>query len=183
MQDGDPEGALRFAQQAEQVQGIPGFAVRLRSYLMFAVLMEAGDLTAAERVGAATLASARAVGDLSTVMSLLTFLVTLETRLGRPADAAAHLREATHLMLRTDIRFEMINVLCGCGELCAATGRFADAITAWAAHDAVLLQRGQPSTGTNPRREDLLRQKTPCARPDGPWTPTGSAGPKNAARR
>ena len=66
--DGDPESALRFAQQAEQVQGIPGFAVRLRSYLMFAVLIEAGDLTAAERVGAATLASARAVGDLSTVI-------------------------------------------------------------------------------------------------------------------
>ena len=150
----------------EQIQGIPGFAVRLRSYLMFGVLMEAGDLAAAERVGAATLASARAVGDLSTVVSLLTFLVILETRLGRPADAAAYLREATHLMLRTDIRFEMMNVLCGCGELCAATGRFADAITAWAALDAVLLQRGQPSTGTNPRRKDFLRQKTPCARPD-----------------
>ena len=120
--------------------------------------MEAGDLAAAERVGAATLASARAVGDLSTVNSLLTILVSLETRLGRPADAAAYLREATHLMLRTDIRFEMINVLYGCGELCAATGRFADAITAWAALDAVLLQRGRPSTGTNLRREDLLRQ-------------------------
>ena len=61
-------------------------------------------------------------------------------------------------MLRTDIQVELINVLWGCGELCAATGRFTDAITAWAAHDAVSMQRGRPSTGTNPRREDLLRQ-------------------------
>jgi DNA-binding CsgD family transcriptional regulator len=123
------------------------------------VLLEAGDLTAAERVGPATLASARAVGDLSTVTSLLSLLVTLETRLGRPVDAAAYLREATHLMLRTDVWFEMTNVLYGCGELCAATGRFADAITAWAALDAVLLQRGQPSTSTNPLRKDSLRQQ------------------------
>ena len=82
--DGDQEGALRLAQQMEQIQGIPGFAVRLRSYLVFGALMDAGDLAAAERVGAAALASARAVGDLSNVVSLLTFLVNLETRLGRP---------------------------------------------------------------------------------------------------
>jgi predicted ATPase/DNA-binding CsgD family transcriptional regulator len=158
-QDGDQEGALRFAQQMEQIQGIPGFAVRLRSYLMFGALMEAGDLAAAERVGAATLASARAVGDLSIVLSLLTFLVDLETRLGRPADAATYLREATNLMLRTDIRIEMMNVLFGCGELCAATGRFADAITAWAALDAVLEQRGQPTTGTNRLEKESLHRK------------------------
>jgi DNA-binding CsgD family transcriptional regulator len=160
---GDPEVALRFARQAEQVQGIPGFAVRRRSYLMSAVLMDSGDLTSAERLGAATLANARAVGDLSIVVAMLTMLVSLETRLGRPADAATYLREATHLILRTDIRVEMINVLFGCGELCAATGRFADAITAWAALDAVLLQFGTP-TGVNPlgedsqRREDALRK-------------------------
>jgi DNA-binding CsgD family transcriptional regulator len=158
VEDGDPEGALRFARQAEQVQEIPGFAVRLRSYLMCGVLMEAGDLIAAERVGAATLASARAVGDLFNVSGLLTFLANLETRLGRPANAAAYLREATYLMLRTDTRFEMMNVLSGCGELCAATGRFADAITAWAALDAVLLQLGRPSMDTD-RRKDTLLQK------------------------
>jgi DNA-binding CsgD family transcriptional regulator len=158
-QDDDQEGALRFAQQMEQIQGIPGFAVRLRSYLMFGALMEAGDLAAAERVGAATLASARAVGDLSTVVSLLTFLVILETQLGRPADAATYLREATNLMLRTDIRLEMMNVLFGCGELCAATGRFADAITAWAALDAVLEQRGQATTGTNRLEKESLHRK------------------------
>ena len=32
--DGDREGALQFARQAEQIEGIPGFAVRVRSYLM-----------------------------------------------------------------------------------------------------------------------------------------------------
>ena len=40
------------------------------------------------------------MGDLPTVDALLTSLVILETRVGRPADAATHLREATHLMLR-----------------------------------------------------------------------------------
>jgi DNA-binding CsgD family transcriptional regulator len=98
------------------------------------------------------------VGDLSNVTSLLTFLVMLETRLGRPADAAAYLHEATNLMLSTDFQFEMINILLGCGELCAATGRFADAITAWAALDAWLLQLGRPSMDTD-RRKDTLLQK------------------------
>jgi DNA-binding CsgD family transcriptional regulator len=168
--DGDPEGALRFVRQAEQIQGIPGFAVRERSYLTFGMLLEAGDLTAAERVGAATLASARAVGDLSTVNSLLTFLVMLETRLGHAANAAAYLREATHLMLRTDIRFEMMNILSGCGDLCAATGRLADAITAWAALDAVLLQRGRPSMDLlkkdSLRRKDVMRKARRILGPD-----------------
>jgi DNA-binding CsgD family transcriptional regulator len=86
-------------------------------------------------------------------------LVSLETRLGRTADADTHLREATHLMLHMDNWIEMINVLDGCGELCAATGRFADAITAWAALDAVLLQRGRSSMDTNPQREESVRRE------------------------
>jgi predicted ATPase/DNA-binding CsgD family transcriptional regulator len=158
-ENGDPEGALQLAQQAEKIQGIPGLAVRQLRYLTFAILVDAGDLTAAERVGAATLASARSVGDLSTVTTLLTFLVLLETQLGRPVDAAAYLHEATQLMLRTDIQFEMTNILWGCGELCAATGRFADATTAWAAVDAISEQRGQPTTGTNRLERDSLRRK------------------------
>jgi non-specific serine/threonine protein kinase len=156
---GDPENAMQFARQAMHVQGIPGSAARFRSYLLVAALMAAGDLAAAEQVCLATLASARTVGDLSFVDSLLTRLVDVKMQAGRPTDAAAYLHEATQLILRIDDRLELINALDGCGHFCAATGRFADAITAWAAVDAVCQQLGHPPMDGDFPREESLRRK------------------------
>jgi DNA-binding CsgD family transcriptional regulator len=154
---GDWDAALRFARRAEQVQGIPGLAVRTRSHMLVWALIETGDLAAAEQVCFATLASARALGDMPTIAALLTPLVVLDLWGGRPADAATHLREATQLILRSGDRFEMVNVLDNCGHLCVATQRFADAITAWSALDSVCQQLGQ-ALSTNALVPETLRR-------------------------
>ena len=53
----------------------------------------------------------------------------------------------------------ILNVLEGCGHLCAATGRPADAITAWAAQETLEQQDGfwEPDDSATHRREGALR--------------------------
>jgi hypothetical protein len=82
------------------------------------VLIEVGDLAAAERTCAAGLAGARGAGDLAS---------------GRYADAALRLREALQTTLRTGVRRKVLEDLDCCGYLCALTGRSAEAVTVWAA--------------------------------------------------
>jgi hypothetical protein len=72
---------------------------------------------------------------------LLRIMADLDLRAGRTGDAGAHLREAAQIPLQTGTWLLTLNVLGSCGHLCAATGRFADAVTAWAAWDAVNQQR------------------------------------------
>ena len=63
---GDHDEAVRLARQAGQITaGISGPLARLCSWVLTIVLADAGDLAAAERVGAAGLARARDAGDLS----------------------------------------------------------------------------------------------------------------------
>ena len=65
------------------------------------VLIRAGDLAAAERVCAAGLAQSRDAGDLWNLASLLPKMATLDLQAGRAEDAAAHLREALQIAVRT----------------------------------------------------------------------------------
>ena len=58
----------------------------------------------------------------------------LDLRAGRADDAAAQLREALQLALRTGAMHW--RYLDACGHLCAATGRPAEAVTIWAAQAA-----------------------------------------------
>ena len=44
--------------------------------------------------------------------------------------------------MRTGIWFELINILYHCGELCAQTGRPAEALTVWAAYEAFARREG-----------------------------------------
>jgi DNA-binding CsgD family transcriptional regulator/tetratricopeptide (TPR) repeat protein len=135
---GDHDEAVRLARQARQVAaGIPGGLARMCSSVLTIVLADAGDLAEAERVGAAGLASARDVGDLLNQTVLLPRIVDLDLRAGRTGDAAAHLREGLRLAVRTGYWFELQFGLFQCGELCAATGRVAEALTLWAACAAV----------------------------------------------
>jgi DNA-binding CsgD family transcriptional regulator len=79
-------------------------------------------------------------------------MALLDLRAGRAGDAAAHLREALQLALRTGVmRWYYLD---GCGHLCAATGRPAEAITMWAAY-AALMPQDWP--GNARRREEPLR--------------------------
>ena len=131
---GDHDEAVRLARQAGQITaGIPGSLARHCSYVLTFVLARAGDLAEAARAGAAGLARARDAGDLSNQAALLLRIVDVDLRAGRTGDAAAHLREGLRLTVQTGSWLELLFGLFQCGDLCAATGRAAEALTLWAA--------------------------------------------------
>jgi non-specific serine/threonine protein kinase len=152
---GDLGEALGLARQAAQFRGdIPPSIARWCSVVLAEVLIQADDFAAAEPVCAAALAASRDAGDLFSQPELLYRMVLLDLRAGRVQDAAAHLREALQLALRTGTwHWFSLNY---CGHLCAATGRPAEAVTAWAACGA-LTQRKEDWPGDARRREELLR--------------------------
>ena len=94
-------------------------------------------------------------------------MADLGLRAGRAADAAAHLREAAQIALPVGLWITILNVLDRCGYLCAATGRPADAITVWAAYDALQQQGGFAAGDADMRRrEGALRQARLALGPD-----------------
>ena len=147
--------AVRLARQADQVPGdiIPSTARTCRTFLTEA-LIQAGDFAAAERVCAAALAASREAGDLAAQPDLLYRMALLDLQAGRAGDATAHLRESFQLALRAGTWYALY--LDACGLLCAATGRHAEAVTAWAAY-AALSQPFADWPGDARRRDEPLR--------------------------
>jgi DNA-binding CsgD family transcriptional regulator len=165
--DGDLDEAVQLARQGMQIPDIPGTDLRCHGYLLAGALAEAGDLAAAEQACAATLAEARDAGDMNILGDLLRIMAELDLRAGRTGDAAVHLREAARLSLQTGAWLMILNVLDGCGHLCAATGRFADAVTVWAAWDTFIQQGGLPLGDAEMRRhEDARRDAREALGPD-----------------
>jgi predicted ATPase/DNA-binding CsgD family transcriptional regulator len=164
----DPDGAVRLARQAAQItDGMPGGIVRLCSSVLASALIMAGDMTAAEEVCAAGLARSREAGDVGNQLSLLPYMVALDLHAGRVEDAAAHLREGLRIAVRTGGWLELVNCLDGCGDLCAATGRPAEAITIWAAYAALLARdAGADAPADARRREEPLRAARQALGPD-----------------
>jgi DNA-binding CsgD family transcriptional regulator/tetratricopeptide (TPR) repeat protein len=135
--------AVRLARQAGRITaGVPGLLARTCSYVLTSVLADAGDLAEAARVGAAGLARAREAGDLWNQAIFLPRIVDLDLRAGRTGDATAHLREGLHLAVRTGSWLQLHAGLSQCGDLCAATGRAAEALTLWAACAAIDQREG-----------------------------------------
>jgi predicted ATPase/DNA-binding CsgD family transcriptional regulator/transcriptional regulator with XRE-family HTH domain len=152
---GDLGDAVRLALQAGQVPGdFPGSIARACSVWLTAVLIQVGDFGAAKRVCADGLAASRDAGDLVTLPTLLARMALLDLRAGRAEAAAAYLREALQLAMRTGTWFAVY--LDCCGHLCAATGRQAEAVTLWAAY-AALLPRDQDWPGDARLRQEPLR--------------------------
>jgi predicted ATPase/DNA-binding CsgD family transcriptional regulator len=151
---GDAGESLRLARQAGQVPGdiAPGMA-RLCRQTVTGALIQAGDFAAAEPACAAAVAAARDAGDLRGLPELLSDMALLDLRARRAGNAATHLREATQLALRTGAWYPYY--LDYCGHLCAATGRPAEAVTAWAAYAALNPRVDWP--GAVRRREEPLR--------------------------
>jgi len=152
---GDASEAVRLARQADQVPGdiVPSTARSCRMALTDN-LIEIGDFAAAKPVCAAALAACRDAGDLRNLPEALYRMARLDLRAGHTGDAAAHLREAIQLALRTGT-WNPDDHLDACGHLCAATGRPAEAVTAWAAYAALLPGGDWP--GHARRREEPLR--------------------------
>jgi predicted ATPase/DNA-binding CsgD family transcriptional regulator len=156
---GDPDGAVQLTRQAGQVPGdIPGWVARMCSYFLTAALIEAGDLAAARHVCVTAVALSRDAGDQG-LAELLIQMATLDLRAGRAGNAAAHVREALEIAVRADMPPSAENALDCCGDLCAVTGRYLEAVTAWAAADAFIRQQGAvPEPGDARRRKEQLRK-------------------------
>jgi DNA-binding CsgD family transcriptional regulator len=120
-------------------------------------LMGAGQTAAAQRSCAGALARAREEGALQDQADLLYDMAELDLRTGHMADAGRHLRESLRLAAQTGDRLRRIDGLDTCGHLCAAAGRWAEAITLWAAYAAQNEDTGTPDTpqGALRRREPL----------------------------
>ena len=130
----DIDHAVQLARQGAQITaGVPGVCVRWCSYVLTSALILAGDLAGADDVCAAGLARSRDAGDVFNQWSLLPWMVFLDVHAGRVEHAAAHLGEGLQIAVRTGGWFELGHYLDGCGYLCAATGRPAEALTMWAA--------------------------------------------------
>ena len=157
----DPGGAVHLARQAGQVPGdLPGWVARMCSYFLAAALIEAGELAAARHACVAGIAGARAAGDQG-LAELLILMATLDLRAGRTGDAAAHVREALQIAVRADMPPSVENALDFCGYLCAATGRYLEAVTAWAAADAFFRHQGGvgPPSDARRRQEPLRKAR------------------------
>jgi predicted ATPase/DNA-binding CsgD family transcriptional regulator len=147
--------ALRLAWQSVQVDGdISGLIHRACSWVLTDTLIDTGDFVAAERICQAALAQAREVGDTLNLIHLLRQLADLDLQAGRLRQAAARLNETLQITVRTGYQDELLDSLRPCGQLCAATGRAADAITAWAAAAALSGHHGFTETPAAARRRD-----------------------------
>ena len=155
----DVDDALQAYRQARQIPAdIPGWIARMCSELLAIALAEAGDLAAAGRACADALARSREAGDLQSLPGLLDTMARLDLQAGRVEDAAAHLHEALQLVVRTGSWHGLISVLSRCGYLCAATGRRAEAVTAWTARNTHSWGDGSvPDTARSARLRETLR--------------------------
>jgi non-specific serine/threonine protein kinase len=158
-QDGDKDGAVRLARRAQRLaEGQAGVLWRGLGEVITWVLIEAGDLAAAERACTATLASCREVGDQVNLCGVLGHTTILDLRAGRTGAAAEHLRGLLEAATQTGQRSLVHLGLDCCGHLCSATGRPAEAVTAWAAMSA-LAGPWPPPGGLTPARRDTLRRQ------------------------
>jgi DNA-binding CsgD family transcriptional regulator len=179
---GNVSGAVGWAREAQRIdrERIPGAVARVCDNILALVLIAAGELAAAGRCCATALDSCRKVGDLQTQAALLTLLGHLDLDAGRLTDAAAHLQEAVQVALRISEETELLNCIDNCGHLCAATGRWADAITLWTA-----LAAHTEEAGLTDPQDDALRRREPqreAARALGPAR-TREAEHRGAAMR
>jgi predicted ATPase/class 3 adenylate cyclase/DNA-binding CsgD family transcriptional regulator len=163
---GDIDTALALQRRAQQLPGLPGWMTRNRSTLLAAWLTETGDLPLAEDICAEGLARSRDAGDPWNVACQLFALADLDRRAGRMGDAAAHLREATQIVARTGIWFELGNILQCCENLCATTGRYAEALTLWAATAALSPPAVTETSDWATRHRDVQREAQHALGPD-----------------
>jgi predicted ATPase/DNA-binding CsgD family transcriptional regulator len=155
------DDAVRLARQAAQVPDRPGWVARVGDGFLAEMLFEAGDLIAAGHLCADVLARCREAADLMTLPGLLVLQGILDMRANQFGDAAAHLREAIQITLRTGDWGVLIDALESVGRLCAATERPGDAVTACAAAIELGGQGGavEPPVPARHRAESLRQAR------------------------
>jgi predicted ATPase/DNA-binding CsgD family transcriptional regulator len=141
----DYDGAVQLIARQQLITGLPGPLARAGSQVIVAALAETGDLAGAERASVAALARCREAGDTLNLVYQLMALADLEVQVGRSQDAAVHLREGLQIALRVGDTWDLIfNGLWNCAFLCAATGRYAEAVTLWTGQNVHARNPGNP---------------------------------------
>jgi predicted ATPase/DNA-binding CsgD family transcriptional regulator len=155
---GEISDALTWARQAQRIdrESIPGGVARVCDNILVLVLIAAGEFSEAQICCSEALDRSREAGDLQTQAALLTLLGHLDLDAGRLTDAAAHLQESLQVALRIGDQTELLNCIDNCGHLCTATGRWAEAITLWAA-----LAAHSERAGLTDPQDDALRRREP----------------------
>ena len=153
---GEYDRAVQLIRQTQQIPAdLPGALARTASRMLVNALIESGDLAAAETAAAAALAQCREAEDaLWSVAGLLSLMADLDLRAGRVDAATAYLREELQLDLQAGLWFDLFNGLDICGQLCVATGRYAEAITVWAPLTSRAQQEAGADTFAFERRRD-----------------------------
>lgn len=138
-----PEDAVKWAEQAQRVpfDQIPDWrARRIREVLPNALVhtgqlekLDTGQMADLEAQSEHLLGLASSAGDLGQQADAHYSLATLAIRTGRLAAAGASLRAAAALATRIGFTLRLIDILDETGYLCAATGRFGQAVTLWSA--------------------------------------------------
>jgi predicted ATPase/DNA-binding CsgD family transcriptional regulator len=161
--DGDVALALsRINRAGERLSGsVPGNLARWCRQQSTMILTDAEEFEWAGRECSAGMALAREVGDPKALASLFESRARLELLRGNLAAAWADTRQAAALEVRIASRAGQWNCIYLGGFLCAAAGRWAEAVTLWAAADADAVRHGDlyPTEDVyRPRRTEYTEQ-------------------------
>jgi non-specific serine/threonine protein kinase len=156
----DAASAIRWAHQAAQIDAtrLPDKVARRVELILTVALTDCGDLDSARETCAHGLESARAAGDVTMQADFLYFTTHIALRAGHLDDAGAHIRESLRLTAQSGDWIRVLDCLDDCAQLCAATGRPAEALTLWAAHSARVAAPGTPTLPQDTRRREGPRR-------------------------
>jgi DNA-binding CsgD family transcriptional regulator len=159
LQESDQE-ALAWSRQAVDclTAEVPGRMARQVRNVLAIVFSIHGQYDDSRQLSTAILAWCREAGDLAGLADELEALIYLEDLAGNTGAMAVYLREAVDVNVRTGRRMRLRHCVDYGGNLCASTGRWAEAVTLWAAHRAELERVGFSEVGEDSRRRDLMRQ-------------------------
>ena len=134
----DTDQALEWARQAQRIDRdqMPGWHARKVEHLLPYVMVESAHLDGALELCEQALAQARTAGDLGDQADMLFLLADLARQTGRLSDARAHLRDTVELAIRANYRLRLIDAVEAAAYLYVAAGKYAAAVTMWAARDA-----------------------------------------------
>jgi DNA-binding CsgD family transcriptional regulator len=156
--------AVGWAKQADQIDEnrMSDWCARDVKYCVAFVLVNAGHADGTQYLCEQALARARAAGDLGAQADLLHLMAAVAFMTRRLADAGGHLREAAGLAVQGGYLLRLIDILEETGYLCAATGRYAEAISLWSARAAQNAAAGLlvDTPQEEHRREPVLREIT-----------------------
>jgi predicted ATPase/DNA-binding CsgD family transcriptional regulator len=157
------QDALAWGRQAQEslAADTPAHIARMCRAVLAAVLSDFGDQDAARGICADAVARSRETGDLLSLSTMLATSAHLEYLAANVPVARTYLHEAVHVAAKIGDHSSLTDDINECGNLSAATGRWAEALTLWAAHRADLARTGLSellSPEEEGRRREYLRR-------------------------